>query len=202
MAIVNYKPGQTHYPSEMIRDMQRMRERLGITTGHTPVPKPIYPPREDDPLLNCSFVVECEGGVTAAFSQFSGIKVQVQTLANRYGDENRGVQDFIPVMTRYEPITLSKGVIGELDFLEWIEQSTAGYNDGPGGSNLRRTLHITAVDITGAKRITWELKNAFPIGYELAPMDALRSEVLTESITFQITGVRRTIIPPPAKEKK
>ena len=35
-----------------------------------------------------------------------------------------------------------------------------------------------------------------PIGYELSPMDGNRSEVLTESLTFVITGVKRAIQPP------
>ena len=150
-----------------------------------------YPVREQDPLLNCFFIVETSDGVKAAFSQFSGIKAQVQTLGSRYGDDSRGVQDFIPVATRYEPVTLTRGVIGELDFLDWINQAAAGYEDGPGGENLRRDLVITATDRTGARIVAWELKDAFPIGYEISGMDALRGDVLTESITFQITGVRR-----------
>ncbi len=149
-----------------------------------------YPARQD-PLLNCFFIVETADGVKAAFSQFSGIKVQVQTLGNRFGDDSRGVQDYIPVMTRYEPVTLTKGVIGALDFLDWINQAAAGYEDGPGGNNLRRDLVVTATDRTGARIVSWELKEALPIGYEISSMDALRDEVLTERITFQITGVRR-----------
>lgn len=38
----------------------------------------------------------------------------------------------------------------------------------------------------------WILQGAMPIGYELDPMDSSRSEVLTESITFAITGLERT----------
>ena len=34
-----------------------------------------------------------------------------------------------------------------------------------------------------------------PIGYELSPMDSSRSEVLTESVTFAIHGVERSIGP-------
>ena len=42
------------------------------------------------------------------------------------------------------------------------------------------------------------LKEAFPISYELAPMDGGRSEVLSESVTFSISGVERRTNAPPA----
>ena len=61
-----------------------------------------------------------------------------------------------------------------------------------GGS---KTLLVVALDETGSRRISWRLKDALPIGYEISPMDALRTEVLTESITFQITGVERILEP-------
>ena len=41
----------------------------------------------------------------------------------------------------------------------------------------------------------WTLQGAMPIGYELAPLDSSRSEVLTESLTFAITGMKRNTQP-------
>jgi len=52
---------------------------------------------------------------------------------------------------------------------------------------------VVALDESGSRRISWRLKNALPIAYEISPMDAMRAEVLTESITFQITGVERIL---------
>ena len=138
--------------------------------------------------------METENGeVVAAFSQFSGMKMEVQTLGNRYGEDSRGVQEYIPVMTRFAPVTFTRGVIGELEFLDWIFAAAAGMESGPSGEKLRRTLLVVALDETGSRRISWRLKNALPIAYEISPMDAMRAEVLTESITFQITGVERIL---------
>ena len=77
----------------------------------------------------------------------------------------------------------------------WIFSAAARLDSGPSGENLRRTLLVVALDETGSRRISWRLKDALPIGYEISPMDALRTEVLTESITFQITGVERILEP-------
>ena len=143
------------------------------------------------------FLVEVEnGGVSvAAFAQFSGVKMEVQTLQARAGNDARGVQDYIPVMTRFSPVTLSKGVVGDNEFLDWLFSAAAGSESGPSGSNLRRTINVVALDERGRRGVTWSLKNAMPIGYELAPMDGGRSAVLSESLTFAITGMERVTHP-------
>ena len=51
---------------------------------------------------------------------------------------------------------------------------------------------MIALDQKGEPAVGWILQGAMPIGYELDPMDSSRSEVLTESITFAITGLERT----------
>ena len=56
---------------------------------------------------------------------------------------------------------------------------------------MYRTLNIVALDDRGNRGVTWSLKNAVPIGYELTPMDGGRSEVLSESLTFAIGGMER-----------
>lgn len=147
----------------------------------------------NEPFQAFRFLVEVENGgvVVAAFSQFSGVKMQVQTLQARSGDENRGVQEYVPVMTSFAPVTLTKGVVGDNDFLDWLFTAAASVNAGPTGGGLRRTLNVVALDEHGKRGITWSLKDALPIGYELAPMDGNRSEVLSESLTFAIAGMER-----------
>lgn len=141
--------------------------------------------------------VESGGAVVAAFSQFSGVKMEVDTVQARSGNDNRGVQEYIPVLTRFAPVTLTKGVVGDNDFLDWLFAAAASPESGPNGSKLRRTLNIVALDDKGNRGVTWSLKNALPIGYELMPMDGSRSEVLSESLTFAITGMERTTHTPP-----
>lgn len=146
-----------------------------------------------DPFQAFRFLVEVEssGVVVAAFAQFSGVKMQVDTIQVRSGNDDRGVQDYVPTLTRFEPVTLTKGVVGDNEFLDWLFSSAAGPNSGPRGVGMRRTLNVVALDERGNRGVTWSLKNAMPIGYELAPMDGSRSEVLSESLTFAITGMER-----------
>lgn len=147
-----------------------------------------------EPFKACYFLVEIEnGGVEVGhFSQFSGVKMEMETLQVRSGNDARGVQEYIPVLTRFAPVTLTKGVVGDNEFLNWLFSAAAGVNSGPSSSNLYRTLNVVALDERGNRGVTWVLKNALPIAYELTPMDGARSEVLSESLTFAITGVERT----------
>ena len=155
------------------------------------------------PFKAFRFLVEVESGgvAVAAFSEFSGVKMEVDTVQARSGNDNRGVQEYIPVLTRFAPVTLSKGVVGDNDFLDWLFSAAAGPETGPNGANLRRTLNIVALDDKGNRGVTWSLKDALPIGYELTPMSGGRSEVLSESLTFAITGMERITHEPPGEGK-
>ena len=117
--------------------------------------------------------------------------MEVETLEGREGWDLRGVKISTPVLTRYEPVTLSKGVVGDCDFLDWIFAASAGDYTGPSGSSLRRTIDIITLNDLGQPGVTWTLSGAMPIGYEVPQLDGSRSEVLTESLTLSYTGMKR-----------
>ncbi|MBR6040951.1 MAG: phage tail protein [Clostridia bacterium] len=148
-----------------------------------------------EPLKSFRFLVEVDGDAVGAFTQFSGIKMEVQTITARSGSDLRGVQDIVPVMTRFEPVTLTKGVIGDNAFLNWIFAAAASTHTGPTGVNLFRTINVIALDDAGNRGVIWSLKDAMPIRYELSPMDSTRGEVLSESVTFAVHGMERTVGP-------
>jgi phage tail-like protein len=146
-----------------------------------------------DPLMSFRFLVEVEGDAVGAFTRFSGIKMEVQTIQARGGNDIRGVQEYIPVLTRFEPVTLSRGVFSSNKFLKWMFSAAASSYTGPTKESLRRTINVIALDDAGRSGVVWTLQDAMPIRYELSPMDSSRSEVLTESVTFAIQGVEREV---------
>lgn len=133
--------------------------------------------------------------ISAAFSRFSGVKMEVETLQTRAGNDNRGVKEYTPVFTSFAPVTLSKGVVGDNEFLDWMLSAAADVHTGPTGAGLRRTIDIITLNERGKPGVIWTLQDAMPVGYELAPLDGNRSEVLMESLTFAITGMKRTTQP-------
>ena len=111
--------------------------------------------------------MEVDGDAVGAFTQFSGIRMEVRTIQVRSGSDIRGVQDYVPVLTSFEPVTLTKGVIGSNEFLNWIFAAAASTNTGPTGSRLNRTINVIALDDAGNRGVIWSLKDAMPIRYEI-----------------------------------
>jgi len=144
------------------------------------------------------FLIEVEGSksIAGAFAQFSGIKVQVESIRVRTGEEDRGVRQGIPVFTTFTPVTLTKGVVRDNEFVDWLLSAVAGPYNGPRKS-LPRTLNVIILDEYGNRGVTWSLKNAVPVAYELSPMDGSRSGILSESLTFGFNGMERIREPDP-----
>jgi phage tail-like protein len=148
----------------------------------------------DEPLKTFRFLVEVEGEgnkIVAAFSRFSGVKMKVDTVMYRPGSEIRGVADGIPALTSFENVTLTKGVIGDNEFLEWIQAVAPGTTEAPTGKDISRTISVVALDDKGRRAVTWFLLDAIPVVYELGEMDSTNSAVLSETIEFSIGGFRR-----------
>ena len=145
------------------------------------------------PLMAYRFLVEVDGSAVGAFTRFSGIKMEVQTIQARSGNDNRGVQEYVPVLSSFQPVTLTRGVFKDNEFLDWLFSAAAGPYGGPSGKMLERTINVVALDDKGSRAVVWTLMHAMPIGYEVSPMDSNRSEVLSESVTFAIRGVERNV---------
>ena len=146
-----------------------------------------------EPLQSFRFLVKVQGEreISAAFTDCSAIRMEAQTLTGRTGGDRRGVQTCIPVLTRYAPVTLRRGVVGDYAFLDWVFAASAQAETGPSGKDLYRTVEIIALNDRGQPGVTWTLRNAVPIGYEVSPLDSSRSAVLTESLTLAFTGMQR-----------
>jgi len=148
------------------------------------------------PFKAYRFLVEINNGaVIGAFSAFSGVQAKVQIASARTGEDKRGIKENFPGIIEFSHVTLSKGVIGNNGFLQWLFDSTIpGDLEGkPGGHSKYKNLDIIALDDKGNRGIVWTLKDAIPVGYKLDPMDASKSAVLAEHIEFAISGVLRKI---------
>lgn len=146
-----------------------------------------------DPLQSFRFLVRTGDSdqISAAFTSVSGIKMDVETIENRFGEDIRGVKEYMPVLTKFSPITLSGGVVGDNAFLDWVFSTAAGEYSGPTGVNMRRTLEIVSLNQYGQPGVVWILKNAMPTGYSLSELNSKSGEVLMESLTVSYTGITR-----------
>ena len=154
---------------------------------------------ERDPFRSFRFRVRMggsgymDGGATtaAAFSQCSGIRAVNHVLKMRSGVDARGVQGVIPTIVEYSNVTLSRGVVADNSFLDWVFDCMPGYESGPVNAQ-RRTIDIVVLDETGQEAITWTLYGAYPVAYELTSLDAGRDGVLMENLEFAYSGLKRS----------
>lgn len=147
-----------------------------------------------EPFKAFRFLVQVEGSqtISAAFSQFSGVKMHVDMPEIRTGANISGVSTSVPGLTHFENVTLTKGVVGDNDFLDWIFSVMPRKENPPtGGRNISRTINVIALDDKGKPGVTWSLLGATPVSYELAPLDGSQSALMSESMEFSINGVDR-----------
>ncbi|MDR2616140.1 MAG: phage tail protein [Oscillospiraceae bacterium] len=156
--------------------------------------------RYERPLTAFRYIIEIEkdgaAAVAAAFSRFSGVKMRVETMKVRTGADERGVMRDFPVMTSFENVTFSRGVVGDLDFLDWIlavapDGSRAA--TGKSVSDKYRSISVSALNEAGKRAVTWTLIDALPVAYELGEMNSTQSALLTESVEFVIAGFKREV---------
>lgn len=131
--------------------------------------------------------------IQGAFTNFSGVRMSNQIAKFRSGCDLRGVKNNYPGITEYEHAKLTKGVIGNSDFLDWLFKATIpDAFTGPKGENLYRNIHVCSLlEYNMEPGMEWVLLNAIPVGYELHPMDANQSSYLSEEIEIAFTGVVR-----------
>lgn len=162
--------------------------------------------RNDDPFLSYNFVVKVgtkkdknKKTMVGSFSEFSGVNMTVETIQARSGNDRFGVQEYVPVLTRFEPVTLSRGVVRDNKFMDWLFSAAASLQKGPtGGEELYRDLEVMIGDgefdtkeKVFKRNVTWTLQNALPIGYQLGAINANSNDIVVESMTFAITGISR-----------
>ena len=158
-------------------------------------------------LTSTRFIVSIDGFESpydklnvAAFAQCSGFSYKSKSIIGRFGDDDFYAGGYkIRLGMEYSTITLSKGVITDDRLFNYVTAAQHRYQASGESANLMKdnSLYLTVetTTISGglvySDTVTWKFLNAVAVGYELAPFDANRSEVLMESFKFFFWGVER-----------
>lgn len=126
--------------------------------------------------------------VDASFQEVSGLESQFNVEEVAEGGENRFVHR-LPRNTKYSNLVLKRGAVDKLSFLaEWFGQTI--------GSSL--TLPIVPLNVLvlllnadGWPVVTWFFVNAYPVRWELGPLDSLDNKILTERLELSYNYFQR-----------
>ena len=137
----------------------------------------------NDPYLSFRFNVEIEGLFVGAFSEVSGLQIEVETEEYKEGGVNDYVHKF-PKMAKYQNLVLKKGITNSNDLWEW-------HQDVVKGIVKRRRVSIVLLDSTGNEKWRWGFEEAYPVKWTGPDLKADTNAVAVESLELCHNGIKK-----------
>lgn len=142
----------------------------------------------DDPYLAMNFLVAIGGvaddpsAVRGAFSEVSGLGVEIEPVEYRTGAEDITVRK-LPGRVKFTNITLKRGIIGDHALWDWLK---AAMN----GKVVRTDLSIILVNEAREPVMRWRARRAWPTRWGGPDLDAKKNEVAIETLEVCHEGLQ------------
>jgi phage tail-like protein len=147
-----------------------------------------------DPYKNFKFRVKWDGRYVAGISKVSSLKRTTEVVEHREGGDPSSSRKS-PGRTKYEPITLERGVTHDTEFEKWANKV---WNFGSGlGSEVslkdfRKNLIIELYNEAGQLAISYRVFRAWVSEFQSLPdLDANANAVAIQSLKLEHEGWER-----------
>ncbi len=147
-----------------------------------------------DPYANFKFRVKWDGRFVAGISKVSALKRTTEVIEHREGGDPSTARKS-PGRTKYEPITLERGVTHDVEFERWANKV---WNLGSGlGAEVslkdfRKDLIIELYNEAGQLVLAYKVFRAWVSEYQALPdLDANANAVAIQHIKLENEGVER-----------
>ena len=147
-----------------------------------------------DPYKNYRFRVKWDGRYVAGVSKVGPLKRSTEVIEVREGGDPSSSRKS-PGRTKYDAITLERGVTHDSEFEAWANAVYAQVS-GPGASlkKFRKDIIIELIDEAGQVAFTYRVFGCWPSEYCALPeMDAAAPEVAFETLVLQTDGWERVV---------
>src|SRR5437868_10021018 len=126
-------------------------------------------PERFDPYKNFKFRVKWDGRYVAGISKVSALKRTTEVVEHREGgDPSTGRKG--PGRTKYDAITLERGVTHDDEFENWANQvMQAGANSSPPVGNFRKDLVIDVFNEKGKRILSYKVFRCWVSEYQALP---------------------------------
>jgi phage tail-like protein len=161
---------------------------------------PVNPTRFD-PYKAFKFRVKWDGRTVAGIDHVSGLIRTTEVVAHREGGDP-SLDRVSPGRTRYEAITLARGLTQDAAFEDWankVSQLGAAAGSEVALADFRKDIVIDLLNEAGQRVLSWKVFRCWPSEYvALGPLDAENSAVALESLTLENEGWERdtTVVEP------
>jgi len=139
--------------------------------------------RLPDPYKVFRFVVEINGVQVAGFSEVTGLEVRTEVDDYREGGYNDYVHK-IAKETRYQNLTLKRGITDATELWEWHQQVV-------GGDIQRKTISVVLRNEQGQEKWRWVFRDAYPVKWNGTDLNATGNTVVVESVELAHHGMTK-----------
>jgi phage tail-like protein len=147
-----------------------------------------------DPYKNFKFRVKWDGRYVAGVSKVGALKRTIEAVDHREGGDPSTVRKS-PGQTKYEPITLERGVTHDPEFEKWTNKV---WNFGSGLGlevslkDFRKDLIIEVYNEAGQLAIAYKVYRCWVSEFQALPeLDASANAIAIQTLTLQNEGWER-----------
>ena len=150
--------------------------------------------RRFDPYKNFKFRVKWDGRYVAGISKVSSLKRSTEVVEHREGGDPSTSRKS-PGRSKYEPVTLERGVTHDIDFEQWANKIW-NYGAGAGAemslADFRKDIIIDMFNEAGQKVVSYQLYRCWVSEFQALPdLDANANAVAIQLLKLEIEGWER-----------
>jgi phage tail-like protein len=158
-----------------------------------------------DPYRKFKFLVKVDNKYVAGVHKISALSKHIDPVEWRTGGDPNNTAK-VPGLTKYDPITLERGLSADAGFMEWMNlvnkfQAAGGKSD-ENVHGFRKEVIIEAYNLASDKVMSVTIHYAWPSKLTVADFDAKSSELAIEVLELQHEGWDITERPASASERK
>jgi phage tail-like protein len=143
-----------------------------------------------DPYKNFKFRVKWDGQYVAGVSKISALKRTTEVVEHREGGDPSSWRKS-PGLTKFEPITLERGVTHDLAFEHWANKVWS-FGAEVSLKDFRKDITIDMFNEAGQLVISYHVFRCWVSEYQALPdLDANANAVAIQSITLEHEGWER-----------
>lgn len=149
--------------------------------------------QRSDPYRNFRFKVKIDGQVVAGLNKMSALKRTTEGIDWWEAGDNFNPRR-IPGKTKYEPITLEKGMTDDKVFEDWANLVNKYKGNAINLEQFRKNIQLMVCDLNGTPKITFNLFDCWVSEFQAVPdMDVSQNAVAIQHIKLEHEGFERDV---------
>jgi phage tail-like protein len=148
-----------------------------------------------DPYKQFRFRLKWDGRIVAGFSRIHGLSHPTEAVTFRSGGDQSGALRNLPGQSKFDAVTLERGVTYDGDFAAWVNKVWT-YDPALGHEaslqNFRKDVAIQLFNEAGQIAVAYDVYRCWPSEYSAMPeLDGSGNAVAIQTLVLQNEGWER-----------